>query len=377
MNPAADRGLYVHFPWCVQKCPYCDFNSHPLRDPIDQNAYVEQLLADLSQDLTWAGVKPFASIFLGGGTPSLFSPAAVEQLLVGVAARAPLTAGVEVTLEANPGAVEQRRFGGYRAAGVNRLSIGAQSFDATQLQKLGRIHGPDEIFLALEAANAAGFERINLDLMHGLPGQDVQAAVDDLDTAIATGVTHLSWYQLTIEPGTEFARRPPTLPTEDCVDVIEQAGLRHLEAAGLKRYEVSAYARGEAHCLHNLNYWQFGDYLGIGAGAHGKITFPEGGRIERTTKPRSPARYASTPPGQLRSITTVAPAARVLEFMMNALRTVEGVSETHFEATTGVPLSAIAQTLNRLRRRGLLQAGSLAPTPLGLRYLDSVLAEFS
>jgi oxygen-independent coproporphyrinogen-3 oxidase len=377
MTPRANRGLYVHFPWCVKKCPYCDFNSHPLREPIDQTAYVSQLLADLSEDLAWAGVEPLTSVFLGGGTPSLFSAAAINELLRGIAARVPLAADVEITLEANPGAVDSEHFVGYRAAGVNRLSIGAQTFDAALLEALGRIHSPDQIICALQDARAAGFERINLDLMHGLPGQDAQAAANDLDIAIATGISHISWYQLTIEPRTEFARRPPTLPAEDDLEAIEREGLKRLEAAGFSRYEVSAFARGDNRCQHNLNYWRFGDYLGIGAGAHGKLTFPATGAIARTQKPKAPARYLTTSPDQLRVCTAVDPDARALEFMMNVLRLVDGSAECLFEATTGLPLAAIEPTLSRLRERGLIQIDRLAPTRLGLRYLDSLVAEFS
>ena len=370
--------LYVHFPWCARKCPYCDFNSHVRDGALPEAAYVDALLRDLDAECaTLASPRPLVSLFLGGGTPSLFSPAAIARLLAGIRARLAFAADVEITLEANPGTVDERHFAGYREAGVNRLSIGVQSFDDAMLHALGRIHDGARARLAIGNAQRAGFTRINVDLMHGLPGQDDAAAVADLRHALDTGVEHLSWYQLTIEPNTVFHRRPPALPDDDALGSIEDAGFAALAQAGFARYEVSAWSRPGCASRHNLNYWRFGDYLAIGAGAHGKVsTRDDAGvlHIERYQKSRTPDDYlADQARRQPRSL---AAGDRILEFMLNALRLRDGVAEGTFVAHTGLPVAAIAPTLAALRARGLLRDDRIGTTDLGYRHLDSVVAEF-
>jgi putative oxygen-independent coproporphyrinogen III oxidase len=367
--------LYVHFPWCVRKCPYCDFNSHPSRGALPEAQYVAQLLRDLDCDLARGGGRVVSSIFLGGGTPSLFSAASIAALLDGIRRRVELSADVEITLEANPGTVDARNFAGYRRAGVNRLSIGAQSFDSQQLQRLGRIHAVEDIEDAVATARAAGFQRINLDLMYALPRQTTAGALADLERALQCKVTHLSWYQLTIEPRTEFAQRPPPLPDDDTQAQIECEGLALLESAGFARYEISAFCRSGDTARHNVNYWTFGDYVGIGAGAHGKLTQPDE-QIVRTRKPPSPSRYLATEPHALCEATPVARAALPGEFMLNALRLIDGVEESLFTARTGLPASDIEAACRQLRSRGLLRSDRLGLTADGLRFLDSVVSEF-
>jgi len=371
---APPLSLYVHFPWCVRKCPYCDFNSHPARGPIPEDAYVEQLLRDLDADLVLSGGRTIDTIFLGGGTPSLFSGRAIATLLDGVRARTTLAPDVEVTLEANPGAIDEAHFVEYRAAGVNRLSIGAQSFDATQLRALGRIHEPGDIERAFAAATRAGFQRINLDLMHGLPRQSAGDARVDLERAIALGPSHLSWYQLTIEPRTEFALHPPTLPEEDALESIESAGFDLFASAGFERYEVSAFAQRGQRARHNVNYWMFGDYIGVGAGAHGKLSLDA--TIVRTKKPQAPSRYLGTDARALRETAPIGDDALAGEFMLNALRLIDGVEPALFEARTGRSVETIETTWRHLRERGLMRPDRLAVTATGLRYLDSVVSEF-
>ncbi len=368
--------LYVHFPWCVRKCPYCDFNSHPAKGDLPEAAYLDQLLRDLERDLEYAPHRTIETIFIGGGTPSLISGRTIAALLDGVRDRTDIAHDAEVTLEANPGTVDEANFAAYRAAGVNRLSIGAQSFNSAHLSALGRIHDPDQIERAVAAAKAAGFERFNLDLMHGLPDQTVDDAVGDLQRALSLGASHVSWYQLTIEPRTEFAQHPPRLPDEDALGAIESAGLAMLSSSGLQRYEVSAFARDGEAARHNLNYWMFGDYLGIGAGAHGKITFAERNAIVRTGKPLAPSRYLGAEATELRSEEVIAVDARPGEFLLNALRLIDGVDWQLFEPRTGCSPSAIDATWETLVARGLVRADRLAVTELGLRYLDSVVSEF-
>lgn len=371
--------LYLHFPWCVEKCPYCDFNSHPARQPPDQRAYVDALLADLDFDLPLVADRPVQTIFMGGGTPSLFEPSEIGRLLDGIAARLPLAAGAEITLEANPGTVEAGRFGGYRAAGVNRLSIGVQSLDATKLDALGRIHGPDEAVAAARQARAAGFTTFNLDLMFGLPEQTLDQALDDLERALELAPPHLSWYQLTLEPNTRFAHAPPPLPDDDLLWDMQAAGQARLAAAGLAQYEVSAYAREGHRCRHNLNYWSFGDYLGIGAGAHGKLTGPDG-RILRRWKQRHPQAYLSGA-GTSAAVAgerTLTPQDVPVEFMMNVLRLNEGVPGESYGRLTGITLHSIAPHLAAARERGLLahDPDRLVPTELGRRFLNDLVAMF-
>ena len=369
-------GVYVHFPWCVRKCPYCDFNSHPLKGEIPQAAYTDALLADLALDADAVKGRRVSSIFLGGGTPSLMAPASIARLLDGVRSSVDLESNAEVTLEANPGTVDEAHFRGYAAAGVNRLSIGAQSFDAKSLERLGRIHGANEIARAVDAARAAGIHRINLDIMHGLPGQTLDDAMRDLRSAIELDVEHLSWYQLTLEPRTEFAANPPEMPEEDTLAAIEQAGFDLLDEQGYRRYEISAFTRGDpAH--HNVNYWMFGDYLGIGAGAHGKISFAAGELdIVRTEKPKAPERYLRTATPLLSRRSGVAPGARAGEFMMNALRLTDGVTVETFVERTGLPITAIAPLWQRQIDLGMMKRDRLALTSLGQRYLDSVVGTF-
>lgn len=358
--------LYVHLPWCVRKCPYCDFNSHALRGPLPEREYADALLADLARERRRFGARPFATAYFGGGTPSLFSPSALAAVLT-----AAEVAG-EVTLEANPGAAEHGAFDAYRHAGVTRVSIGAQSFDAAQLKRLGRIHGVADTAAVVGAVRAAGFPTFNIDLMYGLPNQTVAAALADLERAIALAPPHISWYQLTIEPNTAFHRRPPEgLPSADEAAAIEAAGVALLARHGYQRYEVSAYAQSGHECAHNLNYWRFGDYIGIGAGAHGKVTTR--GQVHRTTKPAAPRRYLS---GAAGDIAPVASQALPSEFLMNALRLADGVEDTTFEERTGLPLTAIAGPWQELADWGLARRDRLALTARGYRHLDSVLEQF-
>ncbi|MEE4282321.1 MAG: radical SAM family heme chaperone HemW [Pseudomonadales bacterium] len=368
-HPAA----YIHFPWCVRKCPYCDFNSHPLRDQDDFSAYTHALIDDWqTQQRNFDSEAPFHSVFLGGGTPSLFKPSQMAPILEQLS----LTADAEVTMETNPGTTEHHLLGDYLAVGVNRLSIGAQSFDNTQLQKLGRIHNSKETYGAYEQARQAGFANINIDLMWGLPEQTVAAALEDLDAAIALQPEHISWYQLTIEAKTEFAVRTPILPRDNVLADIEASGLKRLQAAGYQRYEVSAFARSGYQCRHNLNYWSFGDYVGIGAGAHGKISHvsKDGLTIERTQKASQPRLYQASPDET--RVHPVTLAERPVEFMMNVLRLVDGVETSTFPQRTGLDWTVVEDTWQQLVSQGLVRHDRIATTPAGLRYLDSVLAEF-
>ena len=371
-------GLYVHLPWCVRKCPYCDFNSHEARGDIPVDAYTDALLLDLERELARAGDRSIESVFIGGGTPSLFPPAAIARILDAAGAR--LQAGAEVTLEANPGTLEQGRFAAYREAGVNRLSIGVQSFQPHLLRRIGRIHGPAEARRAVEAARTAGFRQFNLDLMFALPGQTLAEAVADVDTAIGLGAPHVSHYQLTLEPNTVFHSKPPALPDEDLAWDMQQACTRRLGQAGLRRYEVSAWARPGQACRHNLNYWRFGDYLAIGAGAHGKLTDTASGRILRYRKARVPAIYmghsaAGRPDVEHRE---VAHGERPLEFLMNALRLTEGFSIEGFESTTGMPWSDVAPLAEAAYREGLLEttADGYRASRDGMNHLDGLLQRF-
>ncbi|UUE09248.1 radical SAM family heme chaperone HemW [Dickeya zeae] len=335
--------LYIHIPWCVQKCPYCDFNSHALKGEVPHDDYVAHLLADLDADLPMVSARPLHSIFIGGGTPSLLSAEAMQQLLDGVRARLSLVPDAEITMEANPGTVEADRFSGYQRAGVNRISIGVQSFSPDKLTRLGRIHGPEEAKRAALLAAGLGLRSFNLDLMHGLPEQSLDEALDDLRQAIALNPPHLSWYQLTIEPNTLFGSRPPVLPDDDALwDIFEQ-GHRLLSDAGYQQYETSAYAKPGYQCQHNLNYWRFGDYLGIGCGAHGKITFTDG-EIVRTVKTRHPRGYMQGNYLQQRS--EVALADRPFEFFMNRFRLLEPAPRADFTAYTGLPESVIREQLD-------------------------------
>ena len=379
INPIPPLGLYVHLPWCTRKCPYCDFNSHASSD-IPEVAYVNAVLVDLDHEIPRIAGRAIESVFIGGGTPSLFSVAAIGSLLDGIRARVGLAADCEITLEANPGSAEADRFAGYRGAGVNRLSIGVQSFDDAALQRIGRIHDARAAHRALDMAQAAGIERINVDLMYGLPGQSWQTAVADVEQALAHGVSHLSHYELNIEPNTLFHRFPPERPDEDAIWEMHTRSVALVEGAGLRRYEISAYARPGAECRHNLNYWRFGDYLGIGAGAHGKLTDGARGVVERSSKHRHPRRYlASRKPGEHEAERRrVAAAELPLEFMLNAARLLEGFSEDLFEARTGLAPATIAAPLGQAEARGLVdwRDGAIRPTARGTRFLNDFLLLF-
>jgi oxygen-independent coproporphyrinogen-3 oxidase len=367
--------VYVHLPWCVRKCPYCDFNSHAAPSSLPEDDYVRALLADLRGDLAIAAGRPVESVFFGGGTPSLFSARGIGRVLDGIAAVLPLARDAEVTLEANPGTLERGRFADYAGAGVNRVSLGAQSFSAAQLAALGRIHSPGDIDAAVVDLEAAGLDNFNLDLMYALPGQAIDAALDDLRRALSLGPAHLSLYQLTLEPGTAFYHRPPELPDEDTALGMQLACQAELAAAGLDQYEVSGYAQPGRRCRHNLAYWSFGDYLGLGAGAHGKVTLPDG--IWRTEKPRMPREFMATAGGGgLRR--RVDPADLPFEWALNALRLTDGTTLEAFEATTGLAAGVLSPVLKSLQARGLVEEidGRVRTTGLGLRFLNDVQAAF-
>jgi oxygen-independent coproporphyrinogen-3 oxidase len=376
--------LYVHIPWCVKKCPYCDFNSHAQNGALPVDEYVAALLADLDRDLAafpaaLAG-RALHSIFFGGGTPSLFLPDAIARILDGVAARLDLPRDTEITLETNPGTVEHGRFDGYLKAGVNRLSFGVQSFDDDKLRRLGRIHSAAEAERAVKSAQDAGYANLNLDLMYALPQQSLEGALADIDGALALQPTHVSHYQLTLEPNTLFAARPPPLPDEDSAWDMQEACQARLAAGGYAQYEVSAYAQGDHRCAHNLNYWAFGDYLGIGAGAHGKLSDASDGRIVRTTKLKLPRSYLDRAARReaFGAVADVADDDLPFEFMMNALRLNEGVPSASYAERTGRDAQTIAGVLATAQARGWLVADPtrLVPTELGRRYLNDVVGAF-
>ncbi|HEX3836512.1 MAG TPA: radical SAM family heme chaperone HemW [Steroidobacteraceae bacterium] len=369
--------LYLHFPWCVRKCPYCDFNSYTLNGALPEAEYLAALARDMRAQALAPQVsgRTLTSIFMGGGTPSLFSPAAIGQVLEQARTLFGFTPDIEITLEANPGTIERGRFAEYAAVGVNRVSLGAQSFGAKQLQVLGRIHSVADTARGAEELHAAGISNFNVDLMYGLPEQDIAGARSDLRQALALAPAHISHYHLTMEPGTVFGAQPPPLPSEDSVEAMLEACAEELAGARLGHYEVSAYARAGRQCRHNLNYWCFGDYLGVGAGAHGKLTDAATATIVRTTQTRDPRRYQAGVPMASRTV----PAAELpFEFMMNALRLTHGFDTGGFERRTGLRFEVVAPTLVRQRERGLLREldGRWAPTPTGLRFLNDLLLEF-
>ncbi|MCK0744776.1 radical SAM family heme chaperone HemW [Chromohalobacter nigrandesensis] len=384
MTTLPPLSLYVHVPWCVRKCPYCDFNSHGVGhdSALPERAYVDALLDDLDAELALARGRELVSIFIGGGTPSLLSGAAYRRLLQAIEARLPFASDIEITLEANPGAVEHDRFAAYREAGINRLSLGVQSFQSLQLERLGRIHDGDEAAQALRNARAAGFDNVNLDLMHGLPEQGVEDALADIEQALALAPEHISWYQLTLEPNTEFYSQPPRLPDEDVLCDIQEAGHARLEAAGYHRYEISAYTRPDHQARHNLNYWTFGDYLGIGAGAHGKLSAwqTDGAlAIERRWKVRQPEAYlrrAQDPRGFVAGRRALETQELPLEFLMNALRLTEGVPRYYWRERSGQPDTLLDARLEEARAKGLLRdpAQRLQASPHGLLFLNDLLA---
>ncbi|MFB6349430.1 radical SAM family heme chaperone HemW [Moraxella sp. ZJ142] len=376
--------LYIHIPWCIKKCPYCDFNSHalPVVAPFDE--YVDALLLDAAAQADLSGNRAISSVFIGGGTPSLLPVAQFARLLSGLRAIYPFADDCEITLEANPGTLEHAPFAEYLSLGINRLSIGVQSFDTSALQTLGRIHNPSQAIAAIDAARAAGFDRVNADLMYGLPSQNADKAVQDITTAVAAGATHLSWYQLTIEPNTAFYRTPPDLPDDEMMEAIEIAGRDVLTKHGFYNYEVSAWVgQADKPCQHNLNYWQFGDYLAIGAGGHGKITLhnhhTHADGIYRYQKSRLPKDYLDF--GDAPKMVNFCPVADEnlpFEFMMNALRLKDGVSTTLFETRTGLLVSTIDNEMMPLQHQGLMVADPLriAPTALGFRYVNHLVSQF-
>lgn len=369
-------GLYIHVPWCVRKCPYCDFNSHRFEGSLPEHDYIATLLQDLSRDARRVPGRTVESVFIGGGTPSLLSPEAIGLLLDGVRSRITLSSEAEITLEANPGTAESAKFKGFREAGVNRLSIGVQSFDDAKLTALGRIHDGRTAVEAASMAREAGFGNFNLDLMFGLPGQTVAEVERDVETAIALGPTHVSFYQLTLEPNTLFHRFPPALPEDDDIWDIQRAGQALLAEHGFRQYEVSAYARDGFRCRHNLNYWRFGDYLGIGAGAHGKLTDPASGRVTRLWKTRHPAQYLETL--GLGGEHLVDPDNLPFEFLMNRLRLRDGFELGSFTEGTGLEACALEPALSEcLSERLLERTGSLIRcTDTGWNFLDDVLQRF-
>ena len=371
--------LYIHIPWCVRKCPYCDFNSHQSPINIPEQAYVKALIKDLYHDLPWVQGRKLHSIFFGGGTPSLFSATSIEKILQAVQQRIGFSEDIEITLEANPGSAEQQKFADFRTAGINRLSLGIQSFDKNHLKTLGRIHDGEQARRAVDMAQHGGFKYLNVDLMHGLPNQHADQALNDVEIAISSGITHISWYQLTIEPNTEFFSKPPPLPPDDQLASIQQLGQTTLQQAGFEQYEVSAFAVGDATCKHNINYWQFGDYLGIGAGAHGKITLADKNQIIRSSKTRQPKHYLATIDAAKVANKAIDPSDLPLEFMMNGLRLKSGVPADFFPTRTGLSKDVIKMPITELQAQGLLEKdnSSYRTSELGFRFLNSLLQRFS
>jgi oxygen-independent coproporphyrinogen-3 oxidase len=371
--------LYVHIPWCMRKCPYCDFNSHTALE-VPEQAYIQTLLADLASELPFIWGRKLESIFIGGGTPSLFSAEAIDQLLCGIRAFLPFRPNIEITLEANPGTFEQAKFKGFREAGINRLSMGIQSFNPVHLKALGRVHNQAEALRAADLARNAGFTNFNLDLMFGLPQQTLEQALDDLQQAIRLQPTHLSWYQLTLEPNTLFYKHPPVLPDDDLLVDMQMAGQALLAKSDYQQYEVSAYSQAHYQCVHNRNYWEFGDYIGIGAGAHGKYTNPADQSIQRYQKPRQPTEYMQrVQQGQARSqVQTLVPADIIFEFMLNALRLQAGFPLSLFTERTGLEVSLLTKGLEQARQRGLLEMNDngIKPSTLGWQFLNTTIQIF-
>ncbi len=381
MSETIDLSLYVHLPWCVSKCPYCDFNSHKAGDNVPRGRYLKAVEADLRLEAGRAGDRPLVSVFIGGGTPSFFTGREIGGLIDVIAAEFSLQPDVEITMEANPGTVEHGDLGDYAAAGINRLSLGAQSFNAESLKKLGRIHGPTEIYSAFEAATNAGFGSINLDLMYALPGQDLEMAVRDVEQAMALGPSHISYYQLTLEPNTVFhSKPPPDLPDEEESFLIQERCHELLAQNAYEQYEISAFARPEYRCRHNLNYWLFGDYLAAGAGAHGKVTDSDGG-IRRYEKPMHPLSFieqaeAGVIEDREREVSS---ADITFEFMLNALRLPEGFAESHYTTRTGLSFDTIKERLESAERKGMIErvdGPGWQPTALGLRFQNDLTATF-
>ncbi len=372
--------LYIHIPWCIRKCPYCDFNSHNAPNGLPEKEYVQALLSDLASELPHIWGRKLESIFIGGGTPSLFSAESIDELLCGIRALLPFRPNIEVTMEANPGTFEQEKFKGFREAGINRLSMGIQSFNPQHLQALGRVHDREEALRAADIARTAGFDNFNLDLMFGLPQQTLEQAMQDIQQAMDLQPTHLSWYQLTLEPNTMFYKQPPALPDEDLLADMQVAGQQLLAASWYTQYEVSAYARPGRQCRHNRNYWEFGDYVAIGAGAHGKITQPVEASIIRYHKYRQPAEYMQQAvQGSARSGEQTLSAQDLgFEFMLNALRLREGFAVSLFEARTGLAFRHLQAGLDQAVQRGLLtfDGENVRPTETGWQFLNEVMQLF-
>jgi len=374
--------LYVHMPWCVRKCPYCDFNSHQLKSARPDVSYIAALLRDFERELPRIEGRRIDCVFFGGGTPSLFAPEEFAHFLGEIRRRADLASDAEITMEANPGTIERGRFAGYAQAGVNRVSLGAQSFEARMLERLGRIHSPEDTERAVEELRAARIENFNLDLMYALPEQTVEQALRDVAHACALNPAHISYYQLTLEAGTVFHSRPPPLPDEDMAWRMQTEGQELLAGAGFEQYEVSAYARNGARCRHNQNYWLFGDYLGVGAGAHGKVSIAAPERILRTVKPKQPGEYLAQANRGAEDVIGDCGAVQVrdlpFEFMLNALRLTEGFSNDCFERRTGLPFEAVRTQIEAAARRGLLESvpRGWRPTDLGRRFLNDLQAAF-
>ena len=369
--------LYIHFPWCEKKCPYCDFNSHQVKDGVqgfDEERYIKALITDLETELPRIWGRQVHSIFIGGGTPSLLSPTGMNDLLSAIRARVNLEPGAEITMEANPGSVEADKFTAFAKSGINRVSLGIQSFQDEQLKALGRIHNGEEAKQAIAIA-VENFKSVNIDLMYGLPNQSLAAAKADIETALSFKTPHLSLYNLTLEPNTYFANFPPKLPSEDEIDAIFEQNLELLTAAGYKRYEISAYAKKDQECKHNLNYWRFGDYIAIGAGAHGKISFPD--KVTRQVRERHPETYMQAMEGKGNALIEsrdVSAKDLPFEFMLNTLRLTDGVETKTFSERTGLPLHVISKGLEEASKKGLLDNNptTLKATDLGLRYLNNL-----
>lgn len=378
MIPLPPLSLYIHIPWCIKKCPYCDFNSHAVKADMPEAAYIAALLNDLALDIQRHAItRPISSIFIGGGTPSLFSPEAIDRLLRGIEQQLTLQDGIEITLEANPGTFESHKFAEFRALGINRLSIGVQSFDDQLLTKLGRVHSGHEAIVAAEIAHQSGFDNFNLDLMFGLPGAGVDSSATDVATAIDLKSTHISFYQLTLEPNTYFHKFPPQLPNDELIFAIQKQGQALLADHGFQQYEVSAYSQPGLQCSHNVNYWQFGDYLGIGAGAHGKITQVQPDHIVRTVKPKSPEQYLIDTHKNGGS-DVIAVAELPLEFIMNHLRLKQGFTTEAYQAMTGLALATLEPALSECLQQGLLihQDGRYYCSEHGWNFMDNILEKF-
>ena len=377
-------GLYIHIPWCIRKCPYCDFNSHQANDAIQERDYITKLFDDFLYEYERLGdhTRELQSIFIGGGTPSLFSGESYKFLIQNIRQHISFSENIEITIEANPGAVDSEQFRSYIEAGINRLSIGAQSFNNKHLEKLGRIHSKEETITAINIAKSVGFKDLNVDLMHGLPGQSVESAIEDLKIAVDNAPTHISWYQLTIEPNTYFYSYPPNLPEDIILHTIYERGIEVLESNGYSQYEVSAFAQKSKNSSHNCNYWNFGDYIGIGAGAHGKLTMPIDNKLVRSKKLKQPNNYMNKVQSEVTQLNEILIEERTVEFLMNALRLRRGFSRHLFEKRTGIEFGEISKRLTTLIENELNQIKNIngesfySATRTGYRFLDTLLGEF-